>query len=166
MTKREKVINSLERCTCYVPDACRDCAYDDKPAPDCWQSLERDALELLKEDETQLQYRDEVIYEEEKETKRLRKLLKEQEPRVLTLEEVLSQAWDYCYIEAQVRPHSKMLEMLCGTHRLYCTTSTVLERQNRGDSEYGKTWRCWNTRPTDEQRKATPWNEPPKEVEG
>lgn len=28
---------------------------------------------------------------------------------------------------------------------------------------YGKTWRCWNTRPTDEQREATPWNEPPKE---
>ena len=51
MTKLEKVIYSLERCNCHVPDACRDCAYDDKPAPDCWQSLERDALELLKERE-------------------------------------------------------------------------------------------------------------------
>ena len=48
MTKLEKVIYSLERCTCKVPDACRDCAYDDKSAPDCWQSLEQDALELLK----------------------------------------------------------------------------------------------------------------------
>ena len=51
MTKLEKVIDSFGRCTCHVPDACRDCAYDDKPAPDCWQSLERDALELLKERE-------------------------------------------------------------------------------------------------------------------
>lgn len=51
MTKREKVIDSLERCTCHVPDACRDCAYDDKPAPDCWLTLERDTLELLKERE-------------------------------------------------------------------------------------------------------------------
>lgn len=49
MEKIEKVIYSLERCTCHVPDACRDCAYDDKPAPECWLTLERDALELLKE---------------------------------------------------------------------------------------------------------------------
>lgn len=89
-----------------------------------------------------------------------------QQPRVMTLEEALSQLWDYCYIEAEVRPHSKMREKLCGTHRLYCTTSIVLERQTRGDKEYGKTWRCWNTRPTDEQRDATPWNEPPKEGDG
>ena len=26
-----------------------------------------------------------------------------------------------------------------------------------GDSGYGKTWRCWTSRPTDEQREATPW---------
>ena len=78
-------------------------------------------------------------------------------PRVLTLEEMLSQAWDYCYIEAQVRPHSEMLEKLCGTHRLYCTTSTVLERQTRGDKEYGKTWRCWTARPEEKVRIETPW---------
>jgi hypothetical protein len=24
--------------------------------------------------------------------------------------------------------------------------------------DYGKTWRCWTARPTDEQREATPWN--------
>ena len=23
--------------------------------------------------------------------------------------------------------------------------------------EYGKSWRCWTSRPTDEQREATPW---------
>ena len=29
--------------------------------------------------------------------------------------------------------------------------------------EYGKTWRCWTSRPTDEQMEATPWAEQPKE---
>ena len=86
-----------------------------------------------------------------------------QQPRVLTLEAVQSQSWDYCYIEAEVRPHSKVLETLCGTHRLYCTTSIMLERQTRGDKEYGKTWRCWTARPTDKQMEATPWSELPKE---
>ena len=27
----------------------------------------------------------------------------------------------------------------------------------RVSKEYGKTWRCWNKRPTDEQRKAAKW---------
>ena len=25
-------------------------------------------------------------------------------------------------------------------------------------ADYGQTWRCWSSRPTDEQREATPWN--------
>ena len=29
--------------------------------------------------------------------------------------------------------------------------------------DYGKKWRCWTQRPTDEQRKAVKWDEPPKE---
>lgn len=54
MTKLEKVkkvILSLERCTCNVPDACQDCPYDVYPYPICNQKLDRDALELLKEQE-------------------------------------------------------------------------------------------------------------------
>ena len=131
MTMVAKVIHSLERCTCNVPDACQDCPYDYKPAPDCWQSLERDALELLKE----------------------------QEPRVLTLDEVLSQEWDYVYIETEHRPYSKEIEAYCGTHTIYCSTTVVHKRQTSGDSEYGKTWRCWTAKPTDEQRKAVKWDD-------
>ena len=48
MTKLEKVIDSLGRCA-YVPDACRGCAYDEKPIPKCLIALGRDALELLRE---------------------------------------------------------------------------------------------------------------------
>lgn len=49
MTEREKVIYSIERCICHVPDACRDCAYDaEHPYNECVEMLLRDALTLLK----------------------------------------------------------------------------------------------------------------------
>lgn len=93
-------------------------------------------------------------------------LLKAQEPRVMTLEEV--KAMDrltYCVIE----PHSKVIKntfnaeyggiVTLGTENfldfgLYGDTN----RYRRTESGYGKTWRCWTSRPTDEQREATPWN--------
>lgn len=56
MTDRDKVIYSLERCICHVPDACRDCAYDaGHPYNECVGMLLRDALELLKAQEQEIQ---------------------------------------------------------------------------------------------------------------
>ncbi len=51
MADREKVIYSIERCICHVPDACRDCGYDNHEYNECVEKLLRDALELLKEQE-------------------------------------------------------------------------------------------------------------------
>lgn len=52
MPDLEKVIYSIERCICHVPDACRDCAYDaGHPYNECVELLLRDALELLKAQE-------------------------------------------------------------------------------------------------------------------
>lgn len=51
MVYREKVIYSIERCICHVPDACRDCSYDNEPCPKCFEHLLRDALSLLKAQE-------------------------------------------------------------------------------------------------------------------
>ena len=31
-------------------------------------------------------------------------------------------------------------------------------RYRRTESRYGKSWRCWTSRPTDEQRKAVKWD--------
>ena len=51
---RDEVIWSLERCTCGVPDACRDCkVYDMREAADgdcivCMEELMREALAMLK----------------------------------------------------------------------------------------------------------------------
>lgn len=53
MTERENVIYSIERCICHVPDACRDCAYDaGHPYNECVEMMLRDALELLKAQES------------------------------------------------------------------------------------------------------------------
>ena len=54
MADRAKVIYDLERCTCHVPDACRDCSKYNAEGIltlTCMESLMKDALELLKEQE-------------------------------------------------------------------------------------------------------------------
>ena len=52
MANLEKVINGINRCTCHVPDACRDCGYDaGQPYNVCVESLLKDTLELLKTQE-------------------------------------------------------------------------------------------------------------------
>ena len=50
MADVENVIYAIERCTCHVPDACRDCSYDaGHPYDECIKMLLKDAMELLKE---------------------------------------------------------------------------------------------------------------------
>ena len=92
------------------------------------------------------------------EVKTVLKQAKAQEPRLMTLEEVHDMAWDYCYLEEEVIKDN-VLQKYCGKHRVKCITwpsiaSCVL---TFGDDAYGKRWRCWTQRPTDEQRKAAEW---------
>jgi hypothetical protein len=128
MDKREKVIYSIERCICHVPDACRDCAYDaGHPYNECVEMLLRDALELLKA----------------------------QEPKLLTIEEITGDG--ECWFEG--------INGACGYADCYmCTVSKEVE-VNRISmkpeyvswDDFKKKWRCWTSRPTDEQREATQW---------
>ena len=87
-------------------------------------------------------------------------MLKAQEPRVMTLEEVKMLDSDYYYLESMRSPGKELREIV-GAYVLTCVTwpSITWARQTMGDSGYGKTWRCWTSRPTDEQREATPWND-------
>ena len=49
MTELDRVIYDIERCTCHVPDACRDCSkFRGAYTPDCMEQLLTDAMELLK----------------------------------------------------------------------------------------------------------------------
>lgn len=99
-------------------------------------------------------------------------LLKEQEPRVLTLEEaeslsdgVWTEIWspsvrEYCLIYARVSKNNNFsdyenLEEDSGT-------GWIRDRDNYNknvDSDVAHGWRCWTSRPTEEQRKEVKWDE-------
>ena len=87
-------------------------------------------------------------------------LLKEQEARLLTLEEVKAFDWDYCYLEEERLP-GKEYRTVCGDYALTCITWPCVAslRIQYGDNSYGKKWRCWSAKPTDEQRRAVKWDE-------
>lgn len=83
-------------------------------------------------------------------------LLKQQEPRVMTLAEAL--AADYVYLE--IKLHASLP---CDCCILAIDPDGGILPLKKGfagyldGEEYGKTWRCWTQRPTDEQREAAPW---------
>ena len=86
--------------------------------------------------------------------------VKAQEPRVMTLEEVKMLDSDYYYLESMRSPGKELREIV-GAYGLTCVTwpSITWARQTMGDSGYGKTWRCWTSKPTEAQREAEPWPE-------
>ena len=89
---------------------------------------------------------------------RIRELEAERTARVMTLEEVHEMSWDYCYLEEETIKDNT-LQIYLGKHHIKCITwpyiaSCVL---TFGDADYGKRWRCWTQRPTDEQRKTAEW---------
>lgn len=95
------------------------------------------------------------------------KALEEQEPRVLTLEEVKGmKRLTVCAVEQRSKVIKNTFNAEYGgivtidnenflDFGLYGDTN----RYRRAETGYGKTWRCWSSRPTDEQREATPWKE-------
>jgi hypothetical protein len=132
MQDRERVIKGLEHCS---EDGCKDCPYE----TDCnyigFTDLAKDALELLKE----------------------------QEPRVMTLEdvkqaEVGTVVWLEWRIESKInsgiffRLINKGIDDSLEFHVLDGFVAARL-------ACYGTEWRCWTSRPTDEQRKAVKWDE-------
>lgn len=129
------------------------CARDKSLCPywrelDCVREMCIDALELLE---------------------RLREPL---EPRVMTLEEI----WEYgdnepIFLEyvlpTKTFPTNTVLKAAIfqpdssddGNGDGYmCVVSAWCASGFYNRKEYGKTWRCWTARPTDEQRKAVKWD--------
>jgi hypothetical protein len=131
MTDREKVIRAIDGCI-NTDDYCNDCDYDGCVFHhgSCEKDLLADALSLLKE----------------------------QEARVMTLDEVKAFDWDYCYLEEERLP-GKEYRSVCGDYALTCITWPCIAsmRIQHGDDSYGKKWRCWSAKPTDEQRQAVKW---------
>ena len=94
-------------------------------------------------------------------------LLKAQEPRVMTLEEVVKHYslppvvlddidWQEDYLQ-DIEPlyFDFPVDDSWAVHwRKYDEVNKYLDGWK---ADYGKTWRCWTSRPTDEQREATQW---------
>ena len=88
------------------------------------------------------------------------KALKEQEPRVLTLEEVRDE-YEVVWMETKYllsptvclvdngESNVDWLYFAFGSDNSYGVAGRL----------YGKNWRCWSAKPTEEQREATPWGD-------
>lgn len=87
-------------------------------------------------------------------------MLKEQKAQLMTLDEVKAFDWDYCYLEEERLP-GKGYRIICGDYTLTCITwaGVTSMRIQHGDGNYGKKWRCWSAKPTDEQRKVAKWDD-------
>ena len=94
-------------------------------------------------------------------------LLKEQEPRVMTLEEVKGmKRLTICAVEQRSKVIKNAFNAEYGgivtlgnesflDFGLYGDTN----RYRRTEAGYGKTWRCWNYKPTKEQMEAVKWDD-------
>ena len=84
-------------------------------------------------------------------------LLKAQEPRVLTLEKMWEGEvyWFDCPGNFILRP------VICNMYDRGDSSYLNFIWQHGNFSwkicEYGRTWRCWTSRPTDEEREAVKW---------
>ena len=137
--ENDLVIKGLECCTHEKKPNCADC-YQQGPGFGftCQENLMRDALELLKA----------------------------QQPRVMTLEEIWDRGDDEPLFLEYTLPTKSVLRPAIfqpdnsdegGGDGYMCVVSAWCASGFYNRKEYGKTWRCWTARPTDEQREATPW---------
>ena len=89
-------------------------------------------------------------------------LLKVQEPRVMTLEEAKHLTYGSPYIiETNLPKEEPRLMYALFSHLGLQGNFTFAFTDARGylfDSDYGKRWRCWTSRPDEKRRAETPWN--------
>lgn len=132
---REKVIRGLECCYKDEIQHCADCPYVESPDDDllvCTGDVIADALELLKA----------------------------QEPRVMTLEEVEALPYGYVLIETDKKDSLHWVDALlfCKNTNFSFDFITLEGRARLLGADYNMEWRCWTSRPTDEQREEVKWN--------
>lgn len=86
-------------------------------------------------------------------------MLKEQKPRVMTLEEVEDLPYGHTLIETDKSGSLRWLDALlfCKNANFSFDFITLEGRARLLGTEYNREWRCWTARPTDKQRGETPW---------
>lgn len=80
-------------------------------------------------------------------------------PRVMTLGEVEARPYGYVLIETDKEGSLRWVDALlfCKNTNFSFDFITLEGRARLLGAEYNKEWRCWTSRPTDEQRKAAKW---------
>lgn len=137
--KREKVIRGLECCALGSLSNCEGCPYTETR---CSEHLCGDALALLRK----------------------------QEPRLMTLDEVLTAEdfvwaeihstykWDWCICYASVEPShydDELVRLEDGFGIAWTKLKT--DYGTKGMLDCG--WRCWTSRPSEQQMRETKWEE-------
>lgn len=93
--------------------------------------------------------------------------LREQEPRVLMLEDVHRDHDRVLWIECddsktqnigQYRGQVYWHDRRVGKWERFVTIGFANDYLHRESEKYGKTWRCWTSRPTEEQRRKEAWD--------
>lgn len=146
--ERQKTLAGMAACTDYRD--CKECPYDAKydRQVDCMYALIQDMAEMIDE---------------------LKQQQEAQEPRVIPAEELVSHK-SGVWIEhvSGMAPMRAMLYCITGNMGIFLSPEEkVTWHEGSWWSEliswsmliYGKTWRCWTSRPTDEQRKAVKWDD-------
>lgn len=131
MNEQEKVIRGLECCAHEEIGDCDNCPYSEN-TPHCDIAMMRDAIALLKA----------------------------QEPRVMTPEEVIALP-DYAVVWLEDNDKSDVISGIVNYvwKNHLCSFTVIDMREVHADiASYGADWRCWTAEPTREQMEAVPWN--------
>lgn len=84
-------------------------------------------------------------------------LLKAQEPRVMTLEEIAKSEIGFLEFTTEEDITQALLIDVYADNTVGVITPDEDGEYWLPTNEYGKTWRCWTSRPTDEQREKVKW---------
>lgn len=117
-----------------------------------WEPGKNDAeyIKLLKSS------RDEWQKIAQKAITKLKTLSRAQEPRVMTPTEAYTADFVYVEFDGVITPALRTSNEREGHRESYFATQQLGGEWMRWD-DYGITWRCWTSRPTDKQREATLW---------
>lgn len=141
MERLEKVIKGLAACMPQSEDdaaiGCDGCPYNGHPCGGDYQDNDHVNLPV-------------AMIED------IRALLKAQEPRVMKVGDVRN------WVNSDRITREPVVIEIRGGVCAWIIDDEVRElpgEENLSSDLYGVTWRCWTSRPTDEQREATPWEQ-------
>lgn len=154
MTKIEKVLNGLSRCCSLETALCDECPYNNHGGPNpCEDSLLRDARDVLQAYVNANKSLAEMIRKKE-----------QKEPRVMTFDEIKGYD-DWVWLDRKtpswigvdegwvtIPYYDKDNDAVWFSDNTFGIRTTCNKSCHKG-------WRCWTSRPTDEQRQHTPWGD-------